>query len=159
MVVDVTLDGTFARSLYLLPVLAIAIRAPARDVAVAGVVATALGFASPIWNDTFAEASLLPLVTIVSGSAIAWWGAREARTAEHARAAAETERAQLVLLAEAARITDGAAHIDEALRRLVDLLVPAVADAAWVDVLAPAATSGASPRASTARPPRCSRRG
>ena len=134
-VLDIGLSGTFARSLYLLPVLAIAIRAPARDVALAGVVATVLGFLSPLWNDTFGDASLLPVVTLVSGSGIAWWGARERRQAEEARRAAETERSQLLLLADAARITDGAAHIDEALRRLVDLLVPEVADAAWVDVI------------------------
>ena len=134
-VVDIATSGTFARSLYLLPVLAIAIRAPAGDVALAGVAATALGIASPIWNDTFGESSLLPVITIVSGSVIAVWGARERRVAEDARSAAETERSQLLLLAEAARITDGAAHIDEALRRLVDLLVPEIADAAWVDVI------------------------
>ena len=134
-VIDIATSGTFARSLYLLPVLAIAIRAPAGDVALAGVAATALGIASPIWNDTFGESSLLPVITIVSGSVIAAWGARERRVAEDARSAAETERSQLLLLAEAARITDGAAHIDEALRRLVDLLVPEIADAAWVDVI------------------------
>ncbi len=135
VVLDVALPGNFARSLYLLPVLAIAIRAPARDVALAGIAATVLGFVSPLWNDTFGSASLLPIITLVSGSAIAWWGARERQVAEEARSAAETERSQLLLLADAARITDGAAHIDEALRRLVDLLVPAVADAAWVDVI------------------------
>jgi serine phosphatase RsbU (regulator of sigma subunit) len=39
------------------------------------------------------------------------------------------------LLAAAAGITDGAADMDGALRRLADLLVPAFADAAWIDVL------------------------
>ena len=126
-------SSTFARSLYLLPVLAIAIRAPAGDVAVAACVAAVLGFVSPFWNDT--AASVLPVITIVSGSAIAIWGAREREAAERARAASETERNQVRLLAEAAQITDGAAHIDEALRRLVDLLVPEIADAAWVDVV------------------------
>ena len=57
-----------------------------------------------------------------------------------ARGAAESERRQLELLADAARITDGAADIDEALRRLLALLVPAVADAAWVDVIDPDGT-------------------
>ena len=147
VIVDLAVEGTFARSLYLLPVLAMAIRAQARDVIVAGTVATVLGFVSPIWNDTFADASLLPLVTIVSGSAIAAWGARERQMAERARATAETERSQLMLLADAARITDGAAHIDEALRRLVDLLVPAIADAAWIDVIG----SGGELRRITAR--------
>ena len=41
------------------------------------------------------------------------------------------------LLAAAAGITDGAADMDGALRRLADLLVPAFADAAWIDVLDP----------------------
>jgi serine phosphatase RsbU (regulator of sigma subunit) len=40
------------------------------------------------------------------------------------------------LLAAAAGITDGADDMDGALRRLADLLVPAFADAAWIDVLA-----------------------
>jgi serine phosphatase RsbU (regulator of sigma subunit) len=39
------------------------------------------------------------------------------------------------LLAAAAGITDGAADMDGALQRLADLLVPAFADAAWIDVL------------------------
>ena len=41
------------------------------------------------------------------------------------------------LLAAAAGITDGAADMDGALRRLADLLVPSFADAAWIDVLDP----------------------
>ena len=136
VVLDVALPGNFARSLYLLPVLAIAIRAPARDVALAGRRGDGRSDSSARSGTTrSASASLLPLITLVSGSAIAWWGARERQVAEEARSAAETERRQLLLLADAARITDGAAHIDEALRRLVDLLVPAIADAAWVDVI------------------------
>jgi GAF domain-containing protein len=128
-------DSTFARSLYLLPVLAVAIRARPLEVALVGAVAIAVALASPLWNDT--GGALLPLVTVVAGSAIAVWGARERHAAIAARGAAEAERRQLRLLADAARITDGAADIDEALRRLVDLLVPDIADAAWVDVLPP----------------------
>ena len=126
-------DDAFARSLYLLPVLLIATRARAYQVAVIGVLATALAVLSTLWNDT--GGSGLPLVTVVVGSAIAVLGARERHAAIAARAAAETERRQLRLLGDAARITDGAADIDEALRRLVRLLVPDFADAAWVDVL------------------------
>ena len=85
--------------------------------------------------------------------------ARAARSPSEARSAAETERSQLLLLAEAARITDGAAHIDEALRRLVDLLVPEIADAAWVDVIGSDGEARRIAARSTARPPRCSRRG
>jgi len=128
-------DATFARSLYLLPVLAVATRARAYEVAVVGTVAIAAALLSPLWNE--APGSLLTLVTVVAGSAIAVWGARERQAAIAARSAAETERRQLQLLSEAARITDGAADIDDALRRLVDLLVPDVADAAWVDLLQP----------------------
>ena len=128
-------DDDFAPSLYLLPVLAVAMRARAPDVAAVGVAATALALLSSVWND--AAASALPLVTVVAGSAIAVWGAYERHAAMAARAAAETERRQLQLLADAARITDGTADIDDALRRLVDLLVPDVADAAWIDVRQP----------------------
>ena len=128
-------DDAFARSLYLLPVLAVATRARAHDVAIVGVVATALAVLSGLWND--ASGSGLPLITVVVGSAIAVLGARERHSAIAARSAAETERRQLRLLAEAARITDGAVDIDEALRRLVGLLVPDFADAAWVDLLQP----------------------
>ena len=78
-----------------------------------------------------------PLITLLAGSAIAVWGAHERHAAIAARTAAEAERRQLRLLAEAARITDGAADIDDALRRLVDLLVPDLADAAWIDVVQP----------------------
>ena len=128
-------DTAFARSLFLLPVLAVAIRARPRDVAIVGGAAVAAALASPAWNDT--ANTLLPLVTVVAGSAIAYWGARERQAAIAARAAADAERRQLRLLADAARITDGAADIDEALRRLVDLLVPDIADAAWIDLLPP----------------------
>jgi GAF domain-containing protein len=128
-------DGAFARSLYLLPVLAVAIRARALEVGAVGAAAVAVALASPLWNDT--TASLLPLVTVAAGSAIAVWGARERHAAIAARGAADAERRQLHLLADAARITDGAADIDEALRRLVDLLVPDLADAAWIDLRPP----------------------
>jgi serine phosphatase RsbU (regulator of sigma subunit)/PAS domain-containing protein len=128
-------DSTFARSLYLLPVLAFAIRARPRDVAVVGAAAVAVALASPLWND--GGNPLPPLVTVIAGSAIAYWGARERHAAIDARAAADAERRQLRLLADAARITDGAGDIDEALRRLVDLLVPDIADAAWIDLLPP----------------------
>jgi GAF domain-containing protein len=128
-------DTAFARSLFLLPVLAVAMRARPRDVAIVGGGALAAALASPVWNDT--PNTLLPLVTVVAGSAIAYWGARERQAAIAARAAADAERRQLHLLADAARITDGAADIDEALRRLVDLLVPDIADAAWIDLLLP----------------------
>jgi serine phosphatase RsbU (regulator of sigma subunit)/PAS domain-containing protein len=128
-------DHAFARSLYLLPVLAVATRAHATVVAGLGVVAIAIALLSPGWNED--GGSTLPLITVVAGSAIACWGARERHAAIAARGAVEAERRQLRLLAEAARITDGAADIDDALRRLVDLLVPDIADAAWIDVLQP----------------------
>jgi GAF domain-containing protein len=128
-------DDAFARSLYLLPVLAVAARSRPRDVALVGAAAFGSALLSTVWNET--GSSLLPLVTVLGGSAIAVWGARERQAAMTARSAAETERRQLRLLAEAARITDGAADIDAALRRLVDLLVPDVADAAWIDLLQP----------------------
>jgi GAF domain-containing protein len=129
-------DRTFARTWYLLPALAVALRGSPTHVTIVAVVAVVLCALAPVWNDQF-NSYFLPLVTVFSGSAIAVWGARERHSAELARSAADTERRQLHLLAEAARITDGAADIDEALRRLVDLLVPGVADAAWVDVIGP----------------------
>ena len=131
----VTGDDEFARSLYLLPVLAVATRARAREVALVGLVALAGALASSFWNEP--ASSVLPLVTVFGGTAIAVWGARERHAAIAARRVAETERRQLRLLSEAARITDGAADIDDALRRLADLLVPDVADAAWIDLIQP----------------------
>ena len=128
-------DDAFTRSLYLLPVLAVATRARANVVAAVGVVAIAIALLSPLWNED--GGSSLPLITLLAGSAIAVWGARERYAGMAARGAAEVERRQLRLLSEAARITDGAADIDDALRRLVDLLVPDLADAAWIDLLQP----------------------
>ena len=129
-------SSTFGRTWYLLPALAVALRGAPRDVGIVAVVAVGLAALSPVWNDQFTN-YLLPLITVVSGSAIAVWGARERHAAESARRFADAERRQLHLLGEAARITDGAADIDEALRRLVELLVPGVADAAWIDVIGP----------------------
>ena len=138
-------DDAFARSLYLLPVLAVATRARPGEVAVIGVAAIAVAVMSGVLNS--GAASVLPLVTVVVGSAIAVWVARERRSAIDARMAAEAERRQLRLLGDAARITDGTVEIDDALRRLVDLLVPDFADAAWVDLL----QSGGRPRRIAAR--------
>jgi GAF domain-containing protein len=135
-VIDIaTGDSSFGRTWYLLPVLGMAVRGHPRDVGIVGGVGIVLAAVSPLWNETQTAGYFLPLVTVVAGSAIAVWGARERHAGEAARRAAEAERRQLLLLADAARITDGAADIDEALRRLVTLLVPAVADAAWVDVI------------------------
>ena len=124
-------DETFG--LFLLPVLALAMRARVAEVAAVAGLALALALVSPLWNEGGLTVS--PLVTLIAGSAIAIWGAGERHAAIAARAAADAEQRQLSLLAEAARITDGAADIDEALRRLVDLLVPDIADAAWIDLL------------------------
>ena len=98
-------------------------RAAARSRSI-GVAAIAVALAEPGWCGDSGGDSSLPLVTVAVGSAIAVWAARERRSAIDARTAAEAERRQLRLLADAARITDGAADIDDALRRLVDLLVP-----------------------------------
>ena len=95
-----------------------AVRGHPRHVAFVAVVGTLLAAVSPLWNETQTAGYFLPLITVVAGSAIAVWGARERHAGDDARAAAEAERRQLLLLAEAARITDGAADIDEALRRL-----------------------------------------
>jgi hypothetical protein len=134
--VDVaTGDDAFALSLFLLPVLAVATRARANVVAAVGAVAIAIVLLSPLWNE--GGDSTLPLITVLAGSAIAVWGARERHAAIAARSAADAERRQLRMLSDAAGITDGAADIDDALRRLVDLLVPELADAAWIDLLPP----------------------
>jgi GAF domain-containing protein len=135
-VIDIaTGDSSFGRTWFLLPVLGMAVRGHPHHVAFVAVLGTVLAAVSPLWNEVQTAGYFLPLVTVVAGSAIAVWAAGERRAGDAARAAAEAERRQLLLLAEAARITDGAADIDEALRRLVGLLVPAVADAAWVDVI------------------------
>ena len=47
------------------------------------------------------------------------------------------ELRKLELLVAAAGITDGAEDIDGALRRLAGVLVPDLADAAWIDVQEP----------------------
>jgi len=141
-IIDIsTGDRTFGRTWYLLPVLASALRGRPRDVALVGVVGVTLSALSPLWLGSFGQNYLLPLVTVGAGAAIAYIAARERDAAERARAAADAERRQLLLLAEAARITDGAADMDEALARLVALLVPGLADAGWVDVIEPDGTA------------------
>jgi PAS domain S-box-containing protein len=125
-----TPPGFFTRALHLLPVLVVAARAGVRDVAIVGAVAVAMVVANLAILDSFADEDVLPLAVVALGSAIALWVAR-------ARQAAEAERRQMRLLADAAQITDGAADIEEALRRLVALLVPDLVDAAWIDVITP----------------------
>ena len=133
-------ESSFGRTWYLLPVLGMALGARSRDVALVGVLAFFLSLMSPVWHGSFGENAAVPLVTVAAGAALAVFAARQREAAVRARGNAETERRQLELLADAARITDGAADIDEALRRLLQLLVPAVADAAWVDVIDPDGT-------------------
>ena len=133
-------EASFGRTWYLLPVLGMALGARSRDVALVGVFAFFLSLMSPVWHGSFGENAAVPLVTVAAGAALAVFAARQREAAVRARGNAETERRQLELLADAARITDGAADIDEALRRLLELLVPAVADAAWVDVIDPDGT-------------------
>jgi GAF domain-containing protein len=123
-------DAFLVRSLYLLPVLVVAVRADVRSVVVVGVVAVCLAAMSLAWGQAFDEEYLRPLATVAAGSVVAVWAARE-------RQAAERERGQMRLLAEAAQITDGARDIDDALRRLAALLVPDFADTAWIDVVTP----------------------
>jgi PAS domain S-box-containing protein len=131
LVLDVVTGHAFlVRSLYLLPVLVLAVRGRPRDVALVGVLAVVLVAVSIAWGGGLDDSYFVPVSVVTGGSLIAWWAARE-------RAAAEAERRQLRLIADAARITDGVGEIDEALRRLVDLLVPELADAAWIDVVAP----------------------
>jgi PAS domain S-box-containing protein len=80
--------------------------------------------------DTIDDMLLVPLAVVSAGSALALWAAR-------ARQAAEAERRQMRLLADAAQITDGVTDIEDALGRLVALLVPDLADAAWIDLVMP----------------------
>ena len=124
-----------AAACYLLPVLAIAMRAGASVAIVGRSPRSLLALASAHLERQrrLAAAARSPSPP---GRRSPYFGAREREAAIAARGAAEAERRQLRLLADAARITDGAADIDEALRRLVDLLVPDLADAAWIDVLA-----------------------
>ena len=137
-VVDIaTGDRSFGRTWYLLPVLAMALGGRSRDVGLVGALAFVLALVSPLWHGSMGDNWALPMITVAAGAAIAVFAAREREAAERATAAAETERRQLQLLGEAARITDGAGDIDEALRRLLAVIVPALADAAWVDVTDP----------------------
>jgi PAS domain S-box-containing protein len=147
-VVDIaTGDSSFGRTWYLLPVLAMALGGRSRDVGLVGGLAFVLALVSPLWHGSMGDNWALPMITVVAGAAIAVFAARQRESAERARASAEAERAQLQLLGAAARITDGAVDIDEALRRLLAVLVPAMADAAWVDVIDP----GGAPRRLAAR--------
>ena len=110
-------DAFLVRSLYLLPVLVVAVRGDVRSVVLVGVVAVGLAAMSLAWGQALDDDYFRPLATVIAGSAIAVWAASE-------RQAAERERRQMRVLADAAQITDGAADIDDALGRLVDLLVP-----------------------------------
>jgi PAS domain S-box-containing protein len=131
LAIDVVSGHTvLVRSLYLLPVLVLAVRGRPREVTLVGALAVLLVVLSIAWGGELDDSYFVPVALVAGGSLIARWAARE-------RAAADAERRQLRLLAEAARITDGVEEIDEALRRLVDLLVPELADAAWIDVVAP----------------------
>ena len=98
-------ESSFGRTWYLLPVLGMALGARSRDVGLVGVLAFFLSLMSPVWHGSFGDNAAVPLVTVAAGAALAVFAARQLEAAVRARGNAETERRQLELLADAARIT------------------------------------------------------
>ncbi len=128
--VDVALsltDGAFghARILttsYLVAPLVVALVESGERTAVVAVLSTLLAVLSGVWDDYFFSSTHLYRVGVVAGSgALAVAGAV-------LRTQAVQAKDRMELLGEIAGIADGRADVEESLRRLAELLVPAVAD-------------------------------
>ncbi len=123
----------FTTAFVLAPV-ALAISRRSREVAIAAVVAWVLAAASGFW-DHYAGSSdhLVRLVIVAAGGALAVMAARAGERARQLRAAADTERRRMAVLAAVGRLS-GAERVEEAVEGLGEALVPAVADVCWVDL-------------------------
>jgi PAS domain S-box-containing protein len=107
---------------YLVAPLAVALLENGERTAVVAVLSTLLAIASGVWDDYFISSTHLYRVAVVAGSgAIAVIGAVLRTNALRAKDRME-------LLSQIAGIADGRADIEQSLRRLAELLVPAVAD-------------------------------
>ena len=111
----------------LLPVLALALGGRAGDVTKLAAVAVGVSFASGGWNDYFLSNDHLVRFSIVCvGAVLAVLSAR-------ARDASERDRRWMRVLADVSRASDEPT-LEDALARLGDATVPAVADRVWVDL-------------------------
>ena len=100
-----------------------------RDVLIVGAVALTAALVSAAWNDNFAEpAYLLRAAAVAFGTAV---GAVTAQT----RSAVARDRARFAVLSALAEVTDGRMTLEDTAGRVQDLLVPAIADAAVIDVV------------------------
>ncbi|MDQ6817525.1 MAG: SpoIIE family protein phosphatase [Actinomycetota bacterium] len=107
---------------YLVAPLAVALAETGERTAVVAVLSTLLAIASGVWDDYFISSTHLYRVAIVAGSgALAVIGAVLRTNALQAKDRME-------LLGQIAGIADGRTDIEQSLRRLADLLIPAVAD-------------------------------
>jgi PAS domain S-box-containing protein len=128
--VDVVLsviDGALGQSrilttAYLVAPLVVALVENGERTAVVAALSAVLCLASGVWDDYFFSSTHLYRVAVVAGTgALAVAGAA-------LRMQAVQARERMELLGQIAGIADGRADVEESLRRLAELLVPAVAD-------------------------------
>ncbi|HEX8103062.1 MAG TPA: SpoIIE family protein phosphatase [Solirubrobacteraceae bacterium] len=104
-----------------------ALLAPARFTAVVGAVAIVVAAVSGAWNENFGDdAYFLRLAVVIAGSGFAVVGAT-------ARERVSADRRRFAVLAALADLGQDAEGLDATVSRLLDVLVPAVADVAIVD--------------------------
>ncbi len=121
------IDGAFAHSgilttAYLVAPLVVALVENSERTAVVAVLSTLLAIVSGVWDDYLFSATHLYRAGVVAGcGGLAIIGAA-------LRTRAEQAKDRMELLGEIAGIADGRADVGESLRRLGELLVPAVAD-------------------------------
>jgi PAS domain S-box-containing protein len=119
-------NSTIFTTAFLLPVLALALLAPARHVTAVAPVGVTLAVLSGFWDDyAFSTDHVVRLTIVAVGVVLAVLSAR-------VREAADRERRRMALLAELARSTD-APTFAGVLERVGAAIVPAVADRVWID--------------------------
>ena len=128
-VVDgVTAEHVILTTTFVLVPLALALVGPPREVAVVAALAIVLALLSGVWNDFFLSTDhCIRILVVTVGSVLAVLGAR-------ARGEAEEGRERMETLASLGRIAT-ARTLDDALSLVGDVVVPRLADLAWVDLV------------------------
>jgi serine phosphatase RsbU (regulator of sigma subunit)/PAS domain-containing protein len=107
----------------------VSVLAGPRETALVGAIALALVTASAAWNHNFLDtAYLLRVVVVVAGGVVAG-------LASAARERTAVDRERFALLAAVAEVADGRLTLEQTGERLCELIVPAFADLAIVDVV------------------------
>ena len=120
-------DEVIFTSTFVLAPFALAVSGQARATAALGVIAVILAIASGSWNEYAGSTDHLLRITIVAAGSIL------ATLAALAIERSREQRARMALLAAIGNLS-GAERTEDAIKGIVNTLVPAVAATCWIDI-------------------------